>query len=161
MLDYEMNTIKNTLRETIRDALNSRLSPEQIKKYIDPDLVDEVVDAVEIERSIDKQKQDRENRTVFILKKEHLDLMKRFHIDWNDSEFGAPTIDSKRPYGNSDTERDIREITKQKLSDSQCMDLHEDTKLALEIFLRCGQVNIGTYERRSAYTHDWKLVGPV
>ena len=28
-------------------------------------------------------------------------------VDWNDCEYGAPTIDPKRPYGNSDVEHEI------------------------------------------------------
>lgn len=40
----------------------------------------------------------------------HLALMKRMYVGWNDCEFGAPEIDPKRPYGNSDVIQDIIEI---------------------------------------------------
>lgn len=31
-------------------------------------------------------------------------------VGWNDCEFGAPEIDPKRPYGNSDVEQDMIEV---------------------------------------------------
>jgi len=46
----------------------------------------------------------------FEIKKEHLLLLKRAYVTWNDCEFGAPTIDCKRPYGNSDVIQDMLEI---------------------------------------------------
>lgn len=36
------------------------------------------------------------------VKEEHLKLLQRFVVGWDDCEFGAPTIDPKRPYGDSD-----------------------------------------------------------
>lgn len=47
---------------------------------------------------------------VFEVKPEHLLLMRRFCVGWNDCEFGAPEIDPKRPYGNSDVLQDMLEI---------------------------------------------------
>ena len=32
------------------------------------------------------------------------------YVGWQDCEYGAPEIDPKRPYGNSDVEGDIAEI---------------------------------------------------
>ena len=46
----------------------------------------------------------------FELKEEHLKLLQRFAVGWQDCEFGAPEIDPKRPYGNSDVYQDIVEI---------------------------------------------------
>ena len=46
----------------------------------------------------------------FEIKPEHLKLLKRAEVSWNDIEFGAPTIDPKRPYGNSDVFQDMIEI---------------------------------------------------
>lgn len=40
---------------------------------------------------------------------DHLTLLKESCWDWNESEFGAPTMDGKRPYGNSDVEADLAE----------------------------------------------------
>lgn len=43
----------------------------------------------------------------FTIKKEHILLCQRMWVEWNDDGFGAPTIDQKRPYGNSDVLHDI------------------------------------------------------
>lgn len=44
------------------------------------------------------------------IKPEHIKLAKRMYVQWQDCEYGAPEIDPKRPYGNSDVEGDIAEI---------------------------------------------------
>jgi hypothetical protein len=41
---------------------------------------------------------------------DHLTLLKRSEWSWDDCEFGAPAMDPKRPYGNSDVENDLAEI---------------------------------------------------
>ena len=46
---------------------------------------------------------------TFILTKDHLKLAKAMYWEWNDCEFGAPSVDPKRPYGNSDVYYDIAE----------------------------------------------------
>ena len=46
----------------------------------------------------------------FTVTDEHLRLLRRAHVTWVDAEFGAPEIDGKRPYGNSDVYSDIAEI---------------------------------------------------
>jgi len=46
----------------------------------------------------------------FEIKPEHLKLIQRFCIGWQDCEFGAPEIDPKRPYGNSDVIQDMVEV---------------------------------------------------
>lgn len=43
----------------------------------------------------------------FEVKPEHLKLIQRFCVGWQDCEFGAPEIDPKRPYGNSDVFQDM------------------------------------------------------
>lgn len=40
-------------------------------------------------------------QTFFEVKKEHLMLLRRANVWWNDAEFGAPGIYPKKPYGNS------------------------------------------------------------
>lgn len=50
------------------------------------------------------------NKQRFEIKPEHLKLLQNFVVGWQDSEFGAPEIDPKRPYGNSDVEQDMLEI---------------------------------------------------
>lgn len=41
---------------------------------------------------------------------EHLKLLERLQWEFDDREFGAPGVDCKRPYGNSDVEFDIARI---------------------------------------------------
>ena len=51
------------------------------------------------------------DKEKFEIKKEHLKLLQRFNVGFNDEcEFGAPEIDPKRPYGNSSVYQDILEI---------------------------------------------------
>ena len=49
-------------------------------------------------------------KITFTIKSEHLKLLKHFCVGWDDCEFGAPEIDPKRPYGNSDVYQDMIEI---------------------------------------------------
>lgn len=49
-------------------------------------------------------------KQIFHLEPEHLKLLQRFCVGWQDAEFGAPEIDPKRPYGNSDVYQDMLEI---------------------------------------------------
>ena len=61
----------------------------------------------------DKKKKEMEKierATKFTITENHLKLLKRFNVDWVDCEFGAPRIDPKRPYGNSNVLDDIAEI---------------------------------------------------
>jgi hypothetical protein len=46
----------------------------------------------------------------FTLTAEHLELARRMYVEWDNCEYGAPAINPKRPYGNSDVEGDIAEI---------------------------------------------------
>ncbi len=46
----------------------------------------------------------------FRLTEAHLKLLRAARVDWDGTEFGAPSIDCKRPYGNSDVYRDIGKI---------------------------------------------------
>lgn len=50
------------------------------------------------------------DKKKFEIKEEHLKLLKRMNVGWDDCEFGAPEIDPKRPYGNSSVEQDMIEI---------------------------------------------------
>ncbi len=46
----------------------------------------------------------------FEMKEEHLKLLQNMYVGWNDCEFGAPEIDPKRPYGNSNVIQDMLEL---------------------------------------------------
>ena len=49
-------------------------------------------------------------KTIFEVKEEHLKLLRRTNVGWDGGEFGAPEIDPKKPYGNSDVLQDMVEI---------------------------------------------------
>lgn len=105
----------------------------------------------------------------FELKQEHLDLLKKAYVGWGECEYGAPCIDGKRPYGNSDVERDIAKILNWKinkeydeLSKSQIKEaekLHRETEIALQIVLRHvdKKLKLGTYTCDD-YGRDWKFL---
>src|ERR1043166_9600468 len=98
------------------------------------------------------------NNQQFEVKPEHIKLIRRMNVGWNDREYGAPEIDPKRPYGNSDVENDILEILGWKTDAKVTIDgleypiddddweipedlskklqkLHEETRTALQICL--------------------------
>lgn len=60
------------------------------------------------------------------VKEEHIKLLSRAYIRWEDCEYGAPAIDCKRPYGNSSVESDIFEILLDKKS------LNREQKIMLD-----------------------------
>lgn len=63
-------------------------------------------------------------------------LLKHANFQWNDCETGAPEIDPKRPYGNSNVEDDVREILDlPNLTDETAMEIHKDTLPALQELL--------------------------
>lgn len=111
--------------------------------------------------------------TEFELKQVHLDLLKQSSIDWEDAEYGAPCIDPKRPYGNSNVEDDIAEIIKLKKAgnwdrteeawndnaEELMRDLHLQTQIALEIILHCQTFRLGKYRKKEKYGGEWEFVG--
>ena len=101
----------------------------------------------------------------FEIKKEHLQLLNKAYVSWFDGEFGAPSIDPKRPYGNSYVEGDIAEILgweiiNDELSDEQCREaskLHDETKTALQICLSQLKFETGVFEN-TGYGIKWVRV---
>jgi hypothetical protein len=88
----------------------------------------------------------------FHLTEDHLKLLRHVQISWCGDEFGAPTIDPKRPYGNSDVYEDMREILNNypdDLTDEELRQLHEELRYALEIVVNnAGEcVQLGTYKK--------------
>lgn len=106
----------------------------------------------------------------FKLTEEHLKLLRRANVGWNDAEAGAPGLDPKRPYGNSDVISDVIEIlgwghatiTAQGRSEEITLDaysapkwmqdaaerIHRETEMALDIILLTGKFETGEWERR-------------
>jgi hypothetical protein len=106
----------------------------------------------------------------FTVTDEHLRLLRRAYIWWGSGEFGAPEIDTKRPYGNSSVFGDIAEILG--VPDSEWADvdlnplvdaewrflrLHVETAIALQITLATGEFRTGRYLREEKWdTRGWK-----
>lgn len=99
---------------------------------------------------------------VFTLTENHLKLLRRMNVGWQDTEYGAPEIDPKRPYGNSDVELDIAEILgwevdEDGLSEFQSNDarkLHQETATALQVVLFTGKFKSGVYINEG-YSNIW------
>ena len=106
----------------------------------------------------------------FTVTDEHLRLLRRAYVFWEEGEFGAPSIDSKRPYGNSNVYGDIAEILG--VPDSEWADeelnplldaewrflrLHVETAIALQIALATGEFRTGRYVRDDGWGGErWK-----
>jgi hypothetical protein len=102
----------------------------------------------------------------FTVTDEHLKLLRRAYVGWDDCEFGAPAIDCKRPYGNSDVVGDMAEILGVQgdeygeVSDADAerlTRLHRETQTVLRIALTTGEFRAGRYVRSDKYSSDWKL----
>lgn len=111
----------------------------------------------------------------FELKEEHLKLLQRANWDWNGMEFGAPTIDPKKPYGNSFPIRDMCKILgieypneDDYLDDMEEYDrrvderilqltpLHEEMLQALQVIFSTGSMEPGLYRKKRKYGSDWE-----
>jgi len=107
---------------------------------------------------------------TFELTEEHLKLLRSANVRWDGNENGAPAIDSKRPYGNSNLLHDLAEILEvegfidhegdERYSATQVEDmerLHAETETALQIVLASGEFTPGTYQTSDgAYSCDWR-----
>lgn len=51
-----------------------------------------------------------DEKTAFLLKREHLMLLTKANIRWEEIYHGGPAVDGKRPYGSKSLEEDIFEI---------------------------------------------------
>lgn len=105
----------------------------------------------------------------FTLTAEHVALLKRMCVDWRDEPYdGAPVINIKRPYGNSNVWRDVAEIiglTPVEGDDGEkywpegtrerCMVLHRETDKALQVCLTAQTFEPGEYVA-DAYRSNWR-----
>jgi len=110
---------------------------------------------------------------TFEVKPEHIKLLQRAYIDWQDCETGAPAIDPKRPYGNSYVVGDIFEILEWKHPEEdddldeefedledKAMTLHQETQTVLQILVSNISVGIspGKYRQVEEYSNEWVRV---
>lgn len=102
---------------------------------------------------------------TFKLTDAHIKLLKHANIGWQNCEFGAPAIDCKRPYGNSDVITDIADILGLTLPEDvpdgvreMLTGLHRELQVALQVVLSSGSFQPGTYIQKSPYDHrTWVL----
>jgi len=107
---------------------------------------------------------------VFTVKAEHMKLLKRLHWDWNICEFGAPSVECKRPYGNSDVIQDIIKIVGDEaavcphcgelideLDEAKYTKLHDEMKIVLNILSQNAEQGIQAGQRfvNKQYTNTW------
>jgi hypothetical protein len=108
----------------------------------------------------------------FTVTDEHLRLLRCAQVSWIEIEFGAPGINPKRPYGNSNVFADIAEISC--VPQSEWVDaegeltadaewrlvrLHVETAIALQIGLATGEFRAGQYVRGNEWNDNWKRTG--
>ncbi len=104
----------------------------------------------------------------FRLSENHLKLLRAANVGWDSTSFGAPGLDSKRPYGNSDVYRDIGRILgvqpeapDGEFSIDQMVEmhiLHQETQTALQILcFHAGHARLepGLYEQG---TRGWEKI---
>jgi len=107
------------------------------------------------------------NYRFFTLTSDHVKLLRHAYTSWNFAEFGAPSIDPKRPYGNGDVHNNMIKILGLQVpidsdgyylvSEKVARDLdwlHADLETALEVVLRTGSFKPGVY-RAGMYDSNW------
>lgn len=108
----------------------------------------------------------------FEINEDHLRLLRRMNFRWEDDCYdGAPAVDCKRPYGNSDVWLDVAEITGivptedddngeqhyPKGTREKCMVLHREAGTALEIVMQFQSFEIGKFARNNPWG-DWRRI---
>lgn len=127
-------------------------------------------DIVSLPEALLEHAYDLRRTTGFTVTDDHLKLLSELEIDYDDvTEFGAPEVDPKRPYGNSDVYLDIAEaigMTADRtdddgdpdFSDRQLLELHRlhlEMATVLQILVRNRRIGPGRYTRDSPYTNTW------
>jgi len=106
--------------------------------------------------------------TEFTVTEDHLKLLRHAYVSWHGAEYGSPSIDPKRPYGESYVERSMAQILG--VPDSEwldeeegplpgvedlCAQLHAETAIALQIVLATGEFRAGRYTRPEPLGIGW------
>lgn len=106
-----------------------------------------------------------------IVTENHLKLLKNLYVGWDDTEFGAPCIDPKRPFGNSNVLSDMAKILgfeladyekQPELYDKQCTSLlksYHELQDCLQILISNLKIELGKYIKENEYdAKSWKSV---
>jgi hypothetical protein len=114
---------------------------------------------------------------IFIVTEDHLKLLGRLNLRWDDAYKGAVGADTKMPYGSSWVFHDIAEIIDpegfaavpdgneeaisayEQANEERFLRIHEETFTALDIVLRTGQFTPGRYRRTDPWAHNWERIG--
>lgn len=104
----------------------------------------------------------------FTLTEQHLSLMRRANIRWNDDAYeGSPEVDLKRPYGNGHVVRDVAEILgyewdwEEELPEELYNELfvwHREMEYALQVVLAVQSFEPGVYETPRYRYNGWTKV---
>jgi hypothetical protein len=110
----------------------------------------------------------------FEVTQQHLLLLRRAVVGWQNCETGAPEIDPKRPYGNSDVATDVADIIGENVPNyedneviydrwletrgAQLLALHRETEYALQCVLAAGEFAAGVYERPDRLSRRWRRI---
>ena len=104
---------------------------------------------------------------TFTVREEHIKLLKNMNVTWNYTCIGAPTIDTKRPYGStlvsesmakiigmkySSNENDEIELTETQVD--ELLELHKEMETVLEILLYNCSIKPGIYVNKG-YSNEW------
>lgn len=114
------------------------------------------------------------NPRKFVVTEDHMKLLKRIWFRYDAyTEFGAPEVDPKRPYGNSDVYYDIAEILGLEVGKDEWGDVeytpeqidymaktHQEMTTVLQILAANAAegVSPGVYQKSTPYGIDWKRV---
>lgn len=104
----------------------------------------------------------------FVLTLAHIQLLRHANVSWDDCEFGAPRIDPKRPFGNSDVVSDMAkllavqpiatddgEVRWPPGTSTRMTNLHRELETALQVVLASGSFEPGEYWTPK-YRRQWK-----
>lgn len=106
----------------------------------------------------------------FTLTEDHIKLLSRTYVEWEYCETGAPSINPKRPYGNSFVPQDVADILEWKYEldddedfpeeiESKALKIHKETETALQIILSTKSFIPGVYESTDEICNrTWKLI---
>jgi len=108
----------------------------------------------------------------FEITEEHLILLKHSYVSWWNCEYGAPSIDPKRPYGSGSVLESMADILGEKLFEDmhgethlskeqgdRLEKLHEDMQIVLQIVLCTQSFSLGKYIKENEYRNrSWTKV---
>ena len=111
------------------------------------------------------------DKVKFTLTSNHIKLLRRLCIDWNDEyHLGVPTVDSKRPYASKYVLDDIAEIVGigGKNADGEliltpeqleyCLKLHREMAAVLQLTCELGFLELGNYSKDEWRMYTWEKV---